>query len=97
MQRSLIVSLIGILLLVILVLQNTTAIPFHIFFWDFEAPLILLLVIVALLTAVVSFFVGLGPFRKLKSELSQARQKISLLENELKVLKTPQEDKQKTE
>jgi uncharacterized integral membrane protein len=92
MQRSFIVSLAAILLLVILVLQNTTSTPIHLFFWKFEAPLILLIVIAALLGALVSFFLALGPARKTKSELSQARQKITELESALKPQSTAREE-----
>ncbi|HRY99446.1 MAG TPA: LapA family protein [Bacteroidales bacterium] len=97
MQRSFIVSLAAVLLLVILVLQNTTSTPIHLFFWKFEAPLILLIVIAALLGALVSFFLALGPARKIKGELAEARRRVNELESALKPQSTAREENQKTE
>jgi uncharacterized integral membrane protein len=57
-----IMSIIGVALLVIFIVQNTEDVKLHFLFWDFTWPLWLLVIVSALLGALVWF--GLGVMRR---------------------------------
>lgn len=82
-QKHLIISLIAALLIVILVIQNTDAVSLKLFFWTVNRPLILLIVIVALISALASWFLSLSTLSEKRGELAEARKRIKELEKEL--------------
>ena len=82
-QKHLIISLIAALLIVILVIQNTDAVSLKLFFWTVNRPLILLIVIVALISALASWFLSLSALSEKRGELAEDRKRIKELEKEL--------------
>lgn len=97
MQKSFIISLVVAVLLIVLVLQNAITTKIQFFFWDLEAPLMLLLFIVILLGALISALLSLSASGKRKKELKAAKKTISELEMQLRELQdqkkvVPQQD-----
>lgn len=82
-QKHLIFALIATLLIVILVIQNTTPVELKIYFWQVNKPLILLIVIVALMGAVASWFFSLSSLKQARWEHEEALRKINELEKKL--------------
>lgn len=82
-QKHLIITLVLTLLIVILVIQNTEAVQLKIFFWSVNKPLILLIVIVALMGALASWFLSFGTIREKKREIEDAHDRIKELEKKL--------------
>ena len=82
-MRTFILTLIAAILLVILVLQNTQVTSIRIFFWSIDAPLMLMLFLVTLLGALITWLLSFPGTMRRKKEHREANRKIQVLESKM--------------
>lgn len=83
MYIFLIIILLLLILIVIFAVQNAAIVSLHLFFWEIESSLVLVLVVTLSLGAVLSILFSLAGKRKRLNLIKEQKEKIKWLEEKL--------------